>query len=207
MATYRESVTLAQRLLSDPLGMKWKEGALAPFILEAARAAQRRASENGMQILRGIQTVTIPANTVSIGLLTTPALNTDFVLPWELQEMQGGTTGKYTPMLKDENFLPDVDKTAFLRLWNWRGGSILFVGSTRDVTVQISYEKELPQFVALTDTIPIIGAVSAIAYKAAALAGFQGGDVMFEDAMLSVISSEVRANQYKQVRRIPYRWR
>ena len=207
MATYRESVKLAQFLLGDPLGMKWKEGALMPFLVEALRACQRRCAENGMQILRAIQTVQIPASTTSIGLLTVPALASDFVCPWELQEKIGGTTGKYHPMEKDENFLPDVDVQPRLRLWNWRGGFITFVGSNRAVDIQISYEKELAQPSALTETIPIIGAMSAIAYKTAELAGYAPGLALFEDSIGSVISSEVRANQYKPVRRIPYRLR
>lgn len=206
MATYREAFNLAQRLLQDPLGLKWKEGALMPFIGEAVRACQRRCAENGMQILRAIQDVQIPQAATSIGLATVPALNADFILPWQIEEKIGGTSGKYQPMDKDEQLLPDVDQTSRLRLWNWRGGSILFIGATRPVDIRISYERELtaPQF--LTETIPIIGAVSAIAYKSAALAGASTED-SFEDAISGVISSEVRANQWKPVRRIPYRWR
>jgi len=206
MATYRESFNLAQRLLQDPLGLKWKEGALMPFIIEGLRACQRRCAENGMQILRGIQLVTIPQAATSISLITAPALNADFVLPWQLEEKLGGNTGKFQPMDKDENLLPDVDQTSRLRLWNWRGGSIRFIGATRAVDIQISYEKELTAPLALTETIPIIGASSAIAYKAAELAGAKTAD-QFEDAIAGVISSEVRANQFKPVRRIPYRWR
>lgn len=205
MASYREACSLAQRLLADPLGLKWKEGALMPFLVEALRACQRRCAENGMQILRGIQDVQIPANATSIGLLTVPALATDFVLPWELAEKLGGTTGKYQPMTKDENLLPDVDRTAMLRLWNWRGGAILFIGATRAVDIRISYEKELTAPAALTETVPIIGAASAIAYKAAELAGAAGMSDRFEDAIASVISSQVRADQFQPVRRIPYR--
>ena len=37
--------------------------------------------------------------------------------------------------------------------------------------------------------------------------GQAGAEEQFEDAIGSVISSEVRANQWKPVRRIPYRWR
>jgi hypothetical protein len=208
MATYRESFNLAQRLLQDPLGLKWKEGALFPFIVEALRACQRRCAENGMQILRDIQLVTLSQGTTSIGLTGGPPnLDSDFVLPWQLEEKIGGTTGKYQPMDKDENLLPDVDQTSRLRLWNWRGGAILFIGATRAVDIRISYEKELtaPQF--LTETIPIIGAASAIAYKTAELAGASGQEDKFEDAIAGVISSEVRANQFKPVRRIPYRYR
>jgi len=197
---------LAQRLLKDPSGIKFKEGTLFPFIVEALRACQRRCAENGMPVLRGIQELTLPANATFLSLTSTPALNSDFVLPWQLEEKIGGTTGKYQPLEKDENLLPDVDRTSRLRLWNWRGGSILFIGATRAVDIKISYERELtaPQF--LTDTIPIIGAASAIAYKAAGLAG-ASTEANFEDAIAGVISSEVRANQFKPVRRIPYRYR
>lgn len=203
VATYRESVTLAQRLLGDPLGLKWKEGMLAPLLTEAVRACQRRLAENGMQVLRGIQLVTLPASTTSMTLLTTPALASDFVLPWQLEEKQGGTSGKYVPMEKDEQLLPDIDVAPLLRVWNWRGNALTFVGSNRIVDVKISYEKELPIPSALTETVPFVGGSSAIAYKIAELAGGPWAP-NFEDAIAGVISSEVRANQWKPVRRIPY---
>jgi hypothetical protein len=190
--------------LQDPLGLKWKEGALMPFIIEALRACQRRCAENGMPLLRGIQELTVPANATFLSLTSTPALNADFVLPWQLEEKIDGTTGKYQPLERDENLLPDVDRTSRLRLWNWRGAQIMFIGATRDVTVKVSYEKELTAPSFLTDTVPIVGAASAIAYKAAALAGAAGAEDRFEDSIASLISSQVRADQYKQVRRIPY---
>ncbi|MCI0725046.1 MAG: hypothetical protein L0338_39690 [Acidobacteria bacterium] len=208
MAIYREVFNLAQRFLGDPSGIKVKEGSLFPLIVEALHQCQRRLSEEGHQVLRGIQEVQLPANTTAIGLTTTPALNADFVVPYELEEKIGGTTGKYTEMDKDERLLPDVDRTERLRLWNFRGNQILFIGSTRPVDIRISYEKELPAPAFLTDTVPIIGATGAIAYYSAYLYGGQQKHMDgYEEAILGVISPEVRANQFKQVRRIPYRYR
>jgi hypothetical protein len=207
MATYREAFNLAQRLLGDPSGIKFKEGMLFPYIVESLRACQRRLAENGMQVLRGIQLVTVPLGATSLSLISVPPLNADFVLPWELEEKSGGNTGKFDPMERDERLVPDLDQTSRLRLWNWRGSTLQFVGATRAVDIRISYEKELPAPVFLTETIPIVGASSAIAYKTAAQAGYSEGDVKFEDAIGSIISSEVRASQWKPVRRIPYRMR
>jgi hypothetical protein len=206
VATYRDAFDLARRLLGDPAGEKFKEGTLLPLMAEAQRRVQGELSRNGMPILRGIQLVTVPDGTTSLTLSTTPALNSNFICPIELEEKIGGTTGRYIPMTKDERLLPDIDQTSLLRWWNWRGQELLLVGATRDVDVRISYEKELTAPSLMTDTIPIIGAVSALAYGTAMLAGGKFTDE-FLAAVDRLISPEIKANQYKPVRRLPYRLR
>jgi len=208
MAFYRESFELARRIMGDKSGVIYKEGGLFPLMVEALRKCQRTLAENGMPILRGTQALTVPQGATSLSLVTVPALAADFVLPWELEEKDGGNTGHYKAMTSDTNLLPDVDQTSFLRKWNWRGGTIQLIGATRNVDIRINYERELAAPTLLTDTIPIIGASSAIAYYTAFLTKgdikFQG---LYEDAIHSVIASQVRADQYKPVRRIPYRYR
>ncbi len=208
MATYREAFELARRILGDKSGVIYKEGGLFPMLFEASRKCQRTAAENGMPILRGTQLLTLPQGTTVVSLTSTPALAADMVLPWEVEEKDGGSAGHYQAMRSDTNLLPDVNQSSFLRKWNWRGGQLQFIGATRNVDIRINYERELAGPALLTDPIPIIGASSAIAYYTAFLtSGKPDHYQLYEDAIHSVIASQVRADQYAPVRRIPYRYR
>jgi len=206
LATYREAFNLAQRLLKDPSGLKYKEGTLFPFIVEALRKCQRSLADEGTAINKGTQAITLPQGATVLSLTTVPALASDFVIPWELEELRSGTTGQFQEMTGPvHGLLPNVTPTSFLRKWTWRNGQLLFIGATRDVGIRISYEREIPAPLVLTETIPIIGGTSAIAYYAAFLAGENTNHLpLYEDAIWSLAHKEVRASQYQQVRRIPY---
>jgi hypothetical protein len=193
-------------MLGDAPGLKFKEGTLFPFIVEGLRATQRALAEEGTAINKGTQVVTLPQAATFLTLTTTPALSTDFVLPWEIEELDGGTTGRYREMTGPEHgFLPDVAPTAFLRKWTWRNGQLQFIGATRAVGIRISYEREIPVPLVLTETIPIIGGSAAIAYYAAYLHAPTGPyKENFDRAIWQLAHKEVRASQFQQVRRIPY---
>lgn len=206
MALYRESFELARRMLGDTAGLKFKEGTLFPYLVEALRATQRALAEEGTAINKGTQTLTLPQGATVLSLTTVPALSADFVIPWELEELRGGTTGHYQEMTGPvHGLLSDVTPTSFLRKWTWRNNQLIFIGATRDVGIRISYEREIPAPAVLTETIPIIGGSSAIAYYTAFLADQNAArKANFDQAVWQLSHKEVRASQFQQVRRIPY---
>src|SRR5262252_5291170 len=144
MASFREVYELTKRMMGDTEGIKWKEGALFPFMTEAYRALQRNMAEAGHQLFIADATLTIPAGMTVVTKLTVPPLPTDLVALWRVKEKSDGTSGKLMEMQKRTGGLPDLDPTERLRYYTYTMNTLKLIGSNRSVAIWIEYERELP---------------------------------------------------------------
>lgn len=206
MSTHREVYELARRFLKDPSGIRFHEGTLFPFMTESNRMLQRKLAGAGLQVFIAEVEITVPQGTTSLSKTTTPALPTNFIVPWILKEKSDGVTGRYLPMEKKLRGLPDSDPVGRIYFWQWAANSLKLKEANRDTLVWIEYEQELPDISKLTDPVYISGSVGALAHGTAMLVDGSHA-VEYEAAAELLIDSDVRASQVGPVRGIPYRHR
>jgi hypothetical protein len=118
-------------------------------------------------------------------------------------------------MEKITNGLPNFQPGQYLQFWEWLSDGINFVGATQPITVQIRYEKLLPNLVLGTDPVLIRHSADALAYGVATMAARSRGAralaldmaAATQDAISKLIDRYVRPEQFKTRRRKPYGYR
>lgn len=199
MADTLSSVTaFCQALLNDENAETWTSTILLPHINSAYRGLQRKLAMNQIKTLSDVTTLAMPALTGTvISSASSPALPTDFLVPWRLREKATGSSDKYADMYP-EDLLPDVDQQSLNVYWEWRAGQIRLPGATVATTIQLEYERIPPALAAPTDALLINNAVDSIAYAAAASAARSRGGVdlykVFSEAAASTTDDLIRIN-------------
>jgi hypothetical protein len=163
----------------------------ASFTLVAIIAAWRRFQETlvdlGFAALKnetviygvGPTTYTDLSNQVSLswsGYFNGSTLNTsvvlpgDFIFPYDLWERPSGGSGSLQPMDQCYNGLPNVSRSVYNRIWEWREQTIYMPGATGSVDLRIRYAAFMADFVASGTTafsaqpVPIMRALNPLAW-------------------------------------------
>lgn len=116
-----------------------------------------------------------------INWTTSPALPSDFIVPYRMWERIASVGGNYLEMDKLVRGLPKVPAGAWNRYWEWRTGSIYLPGTAAAMDYIVRYGSFLPDFVASGTTafasqpVPIMRCLDAFSlYIAAEMAGPRG---------------------------------
>lgn len=218
MTTVAEIQLLARAYLNDadiPAGDVYTDLVLFPFVNSAYRDTQRRLVENGVSVMIVEDDIDLNIGQTVLSDTTTPSLPTGFIVPHSVREKATGTPEKFQDMNKHVDGLPDVEQNDFLRMWEWRQNQVNFIGATREVTIKLRHEKQLPNLTQagpLTDVSQIRGAEEALALRTATLAirsrGVRAAAGDLQAEYLSEMNRMIRRNrkpeQRKSRRRKPY---
>jgi hypothetical protein len=155
-------------------GEVYTDAVLLPFVNMAYRYAARYLRTKGMGLLRK-QSVAIAVTIGQTALTRSPGaapnFPADMLRPIALRERPtGGGVGTYTRMNSSDNFLPDRAAGPKLLLWDWRGDTIQFIGSTVNEDVQLQYEGDLAPLAGPSDTVLIPDGIDALACLTASFA-------------------------------------
>jgi hypothetical protein len=243
--TLDETMQLVRSIVNDTFpGIAGQQGRIftnnAPFTVplfnSAFRKMQRKMRLEGATfpikdnvILNNVTpVVTTNANVqVSIGfdgyfdgttMHASPALPSDLLQPYVLEEQSVGTGFPFQPMTQPQEGLPSVLQGAYLGYWEWRNYKIYMVGSTLVKNLRLRYQYSFaPLNVPAADfastSVQVLDCQDCLANYIAAMYGRARGanpkvvqDVEAEgDSCLSDMAEEyVRRSQTVQYRRLPY---
>jgi hypothetical protein len=221
--TAGQITSLVRSLLNDAQGNLFTDAVLLPYVNSAYRKLQRAlGNAGGGGFLTENVTLIVPAVTapdtslqVSITDATPPPnqLPTDLLLPSKLWERPNGSTQDFIEMvdLTQHDGLPSRVQDVTLSVWEWRADGIYFLGATQDTQIRLRYLKAYPDLTDATSPVLVRSAQEAIAYAAAALAGWSRGSPLAEkwddaasDAIEDLICEAVRREQQSARRRRPF---
>jgi hypothetical protein len=216
---------LVRSLLNDPNGVLFSDTLLFPFLNGAYRGLQEELGACGVTLLVGYAAINLPLTTANgqtlapnppqISDQTTPQLPIDLIVPLTLSEQATGSTDLFTPMEKITGEFPNLQPMPYLRIWQWQADQILLIGATQAITVNIRYQRALPQLALETDPVQIPYANKPLAYETAAFAARSRGvrdlamdlEQMADRSRGVIIERYSRAEQYKPRRKKPYGYR
>lgn len=172
--TAQEPIDEAKALLNDTSGHIYTDTRMVPLVQKAYRELQTKMQLNGLPVMKEVSAVlTVNAGTVALG--DGSGLPSDFILPIDLEERTPGSTELWTPM-EETVWERNAQQTTNLRFWNFREEEVKFLGATANREIRMKYQKGLTRITATTTPISIIGAVSFLAARAAAIAAFSIGE-------------------------------
>lgn len=224
--TAGDVLQLVRSLLNDPNAVLFTDALLFPFLNSAYRGLQEELGVNGVSVLEAYAQIELPLTTLTFGSVTTtlapnppqisdqtnPQLPTDLIVPYTLSEQATGSTDLFVPMEKITGEFPNLQAMPYLRIWQWQGDQILLIGASQAVTVNIRYERALPQLALETDPVQIPFANKPVAYETAAFAARSRGvrdlamdlEQMADRSRDIIIKRYAHAEQYKPRRKKPY---
>ena len=104
------------------------------------------------------------------------AFPSDMIRPIELRERVHGTT-TWATMKSSDGFLPPDNIDATIKVWDWRGDSIVIPDhATSVIEVEIQYEAELDELAYPSDVLLIPDGLDPVSRLAAAFAASALGD-------------------------------
>jgi hypothetical protein len=172
MATVTNVHDLARAHLGDVAKEIWTDAVLLDFSKPAYRKVQRALRASGMPLIHTVQSavLTIPASTVTIGRLTTPALPGDLLRPRAIRTKLTAS-GAYKVISKSEVFISDEAAVATpIDRWDWRGDFIYLSLCSAECKLQMIYEASLTDLAAVGDTLGIPDILDAMAAMVASFA-------------------------------------
>ena len=100
------------------------------------------------------------------GIIPTPILPADLIMPWKLWERPYNATSpaQMTEMESAENGLPSAPKLNWNRLYDWREDAIYLPGALMTSDIRMRYAAYLNDFTATSDAVPINRAGNALAF-------------------------------------------
>jgi len=169
---------------------------LKEIINASYTTAMLKLVASGQNNIRPEVIVTVPASAVQVSLSTTstPAIPS-MIAPIRLWERPSGGTA-WVPMQKVMDHLP-VNATPgnTLCFWEWRNGTLNFVGSTLATDVKIHYGIRATEFSLPRDTFAVPDLVNPVSFSAAStiLGGNQYYDARYADEirLLEAIDSHL----------------
>lgn len=193
---------LVRALMNDQGGQLYTDSYLLPFVNSAYRQVQITLANVGMQTFTEDEYImSIPAVTaVDPGLQVwvnftgihgnvtpadTPLLPQNLVEPISLWERPTGSTDIFVPMydLTSHGGIQSLPQVTNLRYWEWRQDQLNFLGATAENDVRMRYKAGMTVFTIdgsgnIVGTLQILGALDAVAYSAAAMAGAPRGSTL-----------------------------
>lgn len=197
--TLATALSQARTLLNDDTVQTFPDPVLIPKIQIAHQELQTALWDCGSPIIRKTSLgLAVLANQTS--MIASGNMPTDLLVPFQINE-SSASTGPWSPMtevyflatLGTQN--PPISPGATLVFWSWIGDDILFLGSTNNRYVQITYRRLIPIPAVSTDSLGLPFAEQYLAPRAAALAGGSLGD----PNSLTTLSSMATANLAKVV--------
>lgn len=205
----------ARRLMGDDDAAVYTDSMLIPGagkgpVNNAYRFVQSRLANSGCSVLQDTSAVlTVPAGTLAITAASSPALPTNFMVPYKLWERAvGGTDADWVPVRRGDE-LPVRTAYDILGDWVFEGIGIDLIGATTTREIKMQYEKLLPTLDNLTDPVGILGGEDAIAFYTCSLMSMSRGQPTmaeyFEkkavDAVDELVNRFVHSNQAVHGRR------
>jgi hypothetical protein len=208
--------TEARALLNDTSAAIYTDAVMLPFINKAYDELQSIFNDNDIPVnAEDTLVLTVPANTVTLSLTSTPALPADFMFPITLWERQQADNLQSDFMLMfARRTLPKRDPDTYLIDWVWQGEVIKLIGATAITEVQIYYKKKLTAIASGATEVLITDAKTFLAERLAGMCSFYIGEnetraaTLQQAAELSadrLISRIVKMRQDTPVRRLPNR--
>lgn len=217
MASVQDVLQTASTHMNDWNQTFWTKEPLINFLREAHRELQVELSLHGIPVLNNVSAIlTVPANTKTLSISTTPALPNNVIVPIQLWERATGSTDDFDDMIQ-KSWEPEIQPLSELVYWAWRGENIDFVGATTSRDVKIYYKGGITLPIADADQMGFIFAELYIAPRLAALALRSVGGIksrgyielsqIASDRLSKVIRMNVKAQQSLPTRRRGYRRR
>lgn len=143
MPTPSQIITTAAALMNDAAQTQYTNTACLPYLNLALRILQETFELNGIPVTNKTSTtLVVPANTSSIGYVTTPALPADLVEIQQLWESSPSGTNKWIQMFKREfipHYLQDGTAISQFRIWAWKNQFIELVAANTIIDLKLDY--------------------------------------------------------------------
>lgn len=208
----------ARVLLNDAGAKLYKNTILLPVLRKAYRELQQKLADNGISTSREqSDDIDIPAGTVSIvfgAMAPAPAIPTNLLYPIALQEKKDGEDDTKFIGMSERPWIENQTPEERIRSWSWREDSIFLGTSNIDNVVRIRFWGSLEAIDDETFDIPILDCETFLAARTAAIAAFAIGGAPdraaliqsdADDALVTLISRNVKNRQALPVRRRPFK--
>lgn len=221
--TAGQITALVRSLLNDAQGNLFTDSVLLPYVNSAYRKVQRALSNAGGagfltdDALLMVAAVSSPDSSLQVSLTDATAppnqLPTDLLVPLKVWERPDGSSNDFAEMvdLTRHGGLPSRLQDSTLSIWEWRADGIYFVGATQDTQIRLRYLKAYPDLTDANSPVLVRNAQEALAFAAAALAGWARGSPLSEkwdeaasDAIEDLVVQAVRREQQSAHRRRPF---
>ncbi len=221
--TAGQITSLVRALLNDAQGNLFTDAVLLPYANSAYRKTQRALGNAGAggfiqdDVLLVVPAVAQVDTSLQVSITDASAppnqLPTDLLVAVKLWERSNGSSDDFVEMvdLSQHGGLPSRAQGLTLSVWEWRADGIYFLGATQDTQLRLRYLKAYPDFTDATSPVLVRNAQEAIAYAAAALAGWARGSPLAEkwdeaasDALEDLVAAAVRREQQSARRRRPF---
>ncbi len=206
----------AAALLNDAAKTRFTYAAQLPYMKKAFRELRQLMEVNNVPITSLVaEMLSIPAGTLEISYVTTPALPEDLVNIRQLWERAEGID-PWVPMTRVETLPYSLDgaPTANFRIWSWQGNAIKLLETTQINDLKVDYIDQLDAIVDENSTITIINGQTFLENRVAALcAQYQSEDkerandlnADAEAALDTLTIIETKSKQAIFTRRRPFR--
>jgi hypothetical protein len=217
MALAAQVLDSARTHLNDEYGSLWTDQKLLPKLQEAHRELQSTLFLAGIPVINDVTAVlTVPANVIdgqNVDMSTVAGYPTNLVRPiWMKERTVGQQNQDFIDMI-EVDFIPSISKDTRLVYWAWIGQTIMLLGATNDVQVQLRYRGSITVPTKVTDDCVVLFSETFLSYRTAALAiastgqddnKFRTLDAMAERNLDKLMRTAIKEEQNLPVRRVPY---
>lgn len=214
--TAGDVMTAVRALLNDTAGQYYSDTVQIPYLQMALMELREYLELSNSPVTNYTDTVlVVPAGTVLINYITTPALPSDLIDIRQLWFRPTGD-GPYVPLTR-RDFLPHwvdgQDLNSFL-FWAWYDNAIHLPSSSQDNDLKLDYIKQIAEIVDANSQIALINGQSFLNYRTAALLcryvkndveKSQDMDANAQTSLDRTIGIESKSRQTISTRRRPFR--
>lgn len=214
--TAGDVMTAVRALLNDTAGQYYSDTVQIPYLQMALMELREYLELSNSPVTNYTDTVlVVPAGTVLINYITTPALPSDLIDIRQLWFRPTGD-GPYVPLTR-RDFLPhwvDGQNLNSFLFWAWYDNAIHLPSSSQDNDLKLDYIKQIAEIVDANSQIALINGQSFLNYRTAALLcryvkndveKSQDMDANAQTSLDRTIGIESKSRQTISTRRRPFR--
>jgi hypothetical protein len=145
----------ARSYLNDVNSVTWSDARLFPILQEAHRELSAELISNGIGNIREQATIIlVPALAVGqVPPIAMPNVPPNLIIPISLHERFPGENPEHFELMRQSDFVPNINPCGDLLYWAWMGQDIMLIGATSDKEVQFRYRGTLTTPRTVNDTL------------------------------------------------------
>jgi len=161
----------AAALLNDSAKQRFTYAVQLPYMKKAFRELRQLLVSANVPVTSFVaELLAIPAGTLELSYVTTPALPANLVSIRQAWERPAGID-PWVPMTRAETLPYSLDgaPTAQFIIWSWQGNSIRLLETTQENDIKLDYSDQLDAVVDENSTITVINGETFLENRVAAL--------------------------------------
>lgn len=194
------------------VGDVFVDAVLLPHLNAAYHELQTELAENGVANQIEEIELDVDVGVTAITDTSTPQLPVDFLAVAKLWEKVRGAANDTYRSMDPRSPLPNALASDFLGVYDQRADGLYLLGALQNLTLRLRYVRLLAELAHRDSQALIRGCKWALAYGTAMLAanakgaaGSSSFAALYQGAVAKLLNIEIRSQQYRPVRRRPYR--